>query len=286
MKTRKHTLLPLAALAGLAIATSSADAATTSYRNLILGDNPIVYYEFDETSGTTAENSGSLGAALNGTISGAITLNQTTFAQGGTAYNFGGGHVQALGALPNSLTEWTVEAWVNSDKNSASNIVSNDQGGWNDDVLIGLRPENGSALIPAGNFGVSQQGAPGATRDTPSAIIGPNMWHHVAVAGSTLAGTLTVYIDGTQVAQDSDLANGVTFNGADGLGTAHLAVGAAREGGALGRTFGGLLDEVAIYDSVLTPAQISAHANATIPEPGSALLLSLGGLVLLRRNRR
>ena len=283
----KKNRLPLAAsvAAGIVyLSINPASAATTAYRNLVLGDNPLVYYEFDETSGLTANNSGSLGAARDGAISGSVTLNQSSFAQGGTAYDFVGGHVQALAALPNSLTEWTVEAWVNYTKNSAANLVSNDLGGWNNDVLIGLRPEAGAAGIPAGNFGVSQQGNPGTTRDTPSAALAASEWHHVAVVGSTLAGNLTVYFDGVQVAQDASLANGVTFNGADGFGSAHLAVGAAREGGSLNRVFGGLIDEVAIYDSALTASDLLARTTV-VPEPGSALLLSLGGLVLMRRRR-
>ena len=172
---------------------------------------------------------------------------------------------------------------MNYNKSSAANLVSNDQGGWNDDVLVGLNPEAGAAGIPAGNFGVSQQGAPGTTRDAPSAPLAANEWHHVAVVGSTIAGTLTVYIDGVQVAQDATLANGVTFNGADGIGTAHLAVGTPRAGGTLSRNFGGLVDEVAIYDQALTASDFLART--TIPEPGSALLLSLGGLMLLRRRK-
>jgi hypothetical protein len=291
MKTRKHTLLPLASFAGLAIATGSASAATTAYRNLILGDNPIVYYEFDETGGTTAANSATTGATYTGTFNtagGAISVGQSSFAQGGTAYDFGGGFIGAASALTTSLPEWTVEAWVNYDsaKSSASNFLSNDQGGWNNDVLIGIGPEAGNE-VPGGSVGVVQQGSPGTTRDAAGAILGANTWHHVVLTGSTSAGEMAVYIDGVLAGSDTALVNGVTFNGADGIGTANLTIGAARPDSADPgyRPYDGLLDELAIYDSVLTPVQISAHANAAIPEPGSTLLLALGSLVLVRRRR-
>ena len=126
-------------------AASSASAGTTAYRAVILCDSPIVYYELDETSGTTAANSATTGGTYEGTfdtVGGPITVNQTSFPEGGTAYDFDGGFIGAASALTNSLDEWTVEAWVNYDpaKSSASNFLSNDQGGWNNDVLIGIGP--------------------------------------------------------------------------------------------------------------------------------------------------
>ena len=42
----------------------------------ILSDAPVIYYRLDETSGTTATNLGSGGAALNGSINGGVELNQ------------------------------------------------------------------------------------------------------------------------------------------------------------------------------------------------------------------
>ncbi len=276
------------------LSMNPASAATTAYRNLVLGDNPIVYYEFDETSGTTAANSATTGATYDGTFNtagGTVTVGQTSFVGGGTAYDFGGGFVGSASALTGSLTEWTVEAWVNYDsaKTSAANILSNDQGGWNNDVLFGIGAEAGTQGVPAGSVGLIHQGNPGSVRDAVGSALAANEWHHVVVTGSTTAGTLSLYIDGALADSNSSLTNGITFNGSGGFGAApNLTVGAARPNSSDAgyRPYDGLLDEVAIYDSVLTPTQISAHATSSIPEPGSALFLSLGGLVLLRRNRR
>jgi hypothetical protein len=250
-----------------------ASAATTAYRNLILGDSPIVYYELDETSGTTASNSATTGATYDGTFNtagGSVTVNQPSFAQGGTSYDFGGGFVGAASALTSSLDEWTVEAWVSYDaaKTSASNFLSNDQGGWNNDVLFGIGAENGSLGVPAGSVGLIQQGNPGATRDFAGSPLAADEWHHVVVTGSTIAGALTLYIDGVLAGSDTSLVNGVTFNGADGIGTANLTIGAARpiSGDAGYRPYDGLLDEVAVYDSVLDVGTIASHHAIGVSE--------------------
>ena len=285
--TRK--ILPLA-IASLAVAgTLPASAATTAYRNLILGDSPIVYYELDETSGTNASNSGSAGATLDMDEfkGGAISLGQTSAAAFlGTSYDFGGGYIEANTAIPNSLPEWTFEAWIKTSKTGSSTILSNDQGGWNDDVLIGVGAD-GSNGGTGGNFGISQQGNPGTTRDTPSAAISTTAWQHVAITGSEANAEILVYINGVQLGSDTSLVNGATFNGADGFGSvAFLTIGQFRDNNG-SQLYDGLLDEVALYGSVLTPTDLLARVNfVPVPEPSSTALLGLGGLALIFRRRK
>ena len=134
MHTRNRSKGVLTLAAVLCVA-SAAQAGTVGYRNTVLADNPLVYYEFDETNGAVSANSGSTGAANVGTINGAIELGHLSFLNGGTSYDFLGGHVWAS-PVPSSLTEWTLEAWVNWNpaKDIASNFFGNDQVGWNDDV--------------------------------------------------------------------------------------------------------------------------------------------------------
>ena len=261
--------LVLCLAAGLLVA-NAAQAGTISYRNTVLGDSPLVYYEFDEASGTTAANSGFTGGGNTGTISGTVAINQSSFPQGGSSYDFGGGHVGAA-AAPSSLTEWTLEAWINWDsaKTSQSHIFGNDQGGWNDDVLFGIGTETGGMGVPASNVGLIQQGSPGTTRDYVRDPLSHSVWHHVVATGSTTNGELKLYVDGVLEHADSSLVNGITLNGAGGIGTPFIAVGAARNVVDAGyRPFDGLIDEVALYGTVLDATAVEAHYDAGgMPEP-------------------
>ena len=288
MKMQKRSVM-LCVAAVLCVA-SAAQAGTVAYRNTVLGDSPLVYYEFDETSGTTSANSGSSGTGNTGTINSTVTLGNATFQNGGTSYDFGGGWVSAA-AIPSSLTEWTIEAWINWDsaKTTDTNFVGNDQGGWNDDVLFGIGAEGGTAGVPASSLGLIQQGNPGSTRDFVTDPLSHSVWHHVVATGSTTNGELKLYVDGILVDTDSSLTNGITFNGAGGFGTPTLAVGASRTTVDAGqRPYDGLLDEVAIYGTVLNAATVEAHYDVGIlvPEPGSIMLLALGCPMAMVRRRR
>ena len=115
MNQPKYVSFPIL-VATLAVVATDAAAAVITYSTAVLADNPLVYYQFDETSSTTAANSGSGGAAYNGTINtigGSVTLNQESFTQGGGGGDFLGS--APASALTSSLTEWSVEAWVNYD---------------------------------------------------------------------------------------------------------------------------------------------------------------------------
>ncbi|MDC0270086.1 LamG domain-containing protein [bacterium] len=283
MKPHHLTRTPLAlaaAMASLALTATSAQAATIAYRNLILSDSPVAYYQFDETSGTTALNSGSSGATQNGThAGGTLTVGQTSAHPFlGTAYDFDGGFVTAA-AIPTGLSEWTMEAWINTRAGSGT-VLSNDAGGWNDDAIIGMSPEGGISGVAAGEFGISQQSAPGGPRDGVGATVASDEWHHVAMTGSASDSTMSVYIDGVLIA--SDTSPNVNFN----FGTsAGLFIGSKRV--TADSLFDGLIDEVAVYDSVLSTSDLAARANFNpIPEPTSAILGGMGALILLRRRRR
>jgi hypothetical protein len=66
-------------------------------------------------------------------------------------------------------------------------------------------------------------------------------------------------------------------------GTPFLEIG-GRDVGGFTEMWNGKIDEVAVYDGVLTPQRIAAHYAAGVPEP-SAALLSMLGLIGVRGGR-
>ena len=79
--------LPILALLSL-LSTRALDAATNVYRNAVLADNPVAYWELDESSGTTAADSAP--PAQNGTFQSVTLAQPSAFPVLGTAAGFNG----------------------------------------------------------------------------------------------------------------------------------------------------------------------------------------------------
>ncbi len=126
----------------------------------------------------------------------------------------------------------------------------------------------------------SQQGISGAedVGDQWTHVVGTFDWDgNTPDVDGNITGTGTLYVNGQPV-KSGTLSYRPYDNGP-------LLIGAGWGSGSIRYYFDGKMDEVAVYNSALTDVQVLAHYNATIPEPGSLLLLGLGaiGLLLARR---
>lgn len=115
---------------------------------------------------------------------------------------------------------------------------------------------------------------------TGTTNVAANAWTHIAITYDRVNNVAITYVNGI-------LDNTIAIPGVgDGILDFSLAGMYGQLGGGIAThhdaTFLGMMDDVMIFDEVLTEAQIQA---LMIPEPATLVLLGLGGLIAIRRKR-
>jgi hypothetical protein len=218
--------------------------ALAAYQDEVLADNPVAYYRFEETSGTTAFDTAN---SNNGSYVNGVLLNQPGAPALGQAASFDG--IDDYVSTPRTVsTDFTLEAWVKTTAPSLTGSQSYEGNGllWSD--VGGAADDFAMAML---NNGLSFfTGNPDVTVTSTTAI-NDGVWHHL-VATRTQGGSVEIFIDG--VSQGTTTTNNNPLNG-----NPSIMIG----GNVLdGRYFAGLIDEVAYYPAVLSTARIRAHFRA------------------------
>ncbi|MCC6679663.1 MAG: LamG domain-containing protein [Phycisphaeraceae bacterium] len=255
----------------------------------------IAEWRFDAIAGgTTLEDQV-------GTIDGAVTANVDVVTSGAgvsgatgfdNAYDFLGnsnsvyvnmGTTATTGAISNFGTSaFTIAGWFDADeRNSAGNyryIFSNL--GTNGGFIIhlgtpGTASSRGKLLVQvgAGTGAVTVQSAGRLDLTSDS-----QQWHWFAATSD--GATLKVFVDGT-------LIGSAAYNGST------TATPDAGSTSLIGRAFDGRIDQISVWNQQLggaldggnnlTSGELYDLWRQSIPEPASVALLSLGGLLMLRR---
>lgn len=230
-----------------------------TYASTVSGDSPVAWWKLNDTSGTTAVDSGS-GTAADGTYTGGYTLSKAGIdgddAGGGTSVYFNGttGYI-TVGSLPSKLqfasgTAFSIEAWcyIPQGEIRGSQLVSEAfAGDGNVRYVLGFS-DDGSTLQPA--FGWYNGAWQRIQSSTP---ITTEEWHHIV---GTFDGTQQrLYVDGSLVAGPT------TPGGTQPTGTETLYIGRRWDTGGFSY-FHGYIDEVAMYSSELSSTQVSNHYGA------------------------
>ena len=217
------------------IAEGSA-CASDGYSATVLGTPGLVsYWRLGESSGTSAADTKGGNA---GTYSGSVTLGAAGAVAGNTAASFGGGGFVNLGNDASlQLGSGTIEAWIKTTGAGSSyrGIVVK-QFAWSmflyENVLVVY-----DWTVGQRNTGVN---------------LADGAWHHVATTFQNgVANGTKVYVDGVE-----RLTTTLTVLN-QGTG---LAIGSGSTYAV--QLFNGTIDEVAVYNTVLTPEQIRSHYDA------------------------
>ena len=211
----------------------------SAYSDKVIADGAVAYWRLGETSGSTAVD---IVGGNNGTISGGVTLNQPgATTDGNPAMRFDGVNGKIVTAATISIpVSCTWECWIKTTAaaNNAA-IVSNRF--TVQDGIVGLFFLGGNVFVDsyqAGNNAVSSTGT----------LVNDGKWHHIiwVTNGSTGA----IYLDGAQTVSQAQPHVTLTEKVQIGFDTFNAVY------------WNGLIDDVAIYPTALTPTQIAAHYAA------------------------
>lgn len=243
--------------------TFAANIAT--YADIVLADNPVLYYRFEETAGSTTRNFGSAGSAADGLWMNGAGPNQSVvlsalspgggprpleffgFATDNRAASFFGSlgldWIDARQPLLDNLSAFTIECWVMPANRASDPVVFQSRTGLvGQDGGIEFGFMDADSLVVWTGAGVSLR-APYLLPD--------DSWHHVAATGDGL--TLALYIDGQKVAQS------VQATATYGRATQGLHLGGGGIFDPIGNHFTGWIDELAIYPRALPSATLEVR---------------------------
>lgn len=202
--------------------------------------NPVVYYAFNETSGTTAADSSGNGknATLAAGAGWAAGRQGNALILNGSATSY----VSMPSGIVSSLNNFTISSWIKLSSLST----------WARLFDFGTGTETNMFLAPSAGGGVTRfaikYNNSAEQQVNASAGLSTGAWKHVAV---TLSGTTGIlYIDGVEVGRNTS----VTLKPSS-LGTTTLNyIGKSQYADPY---LSGLVDEFRIYNVALSPAQIS-----------------------------
>lgn len=214
-----------------------------AYQDLVIADGAAAYWRLNETSGTTAVDAI---AGNNGTISGGVTLNQSSATSAlGSSMAFNDGTLDKITTawsltLP---TAYSMEAWIKCPTSAQRPIVNNYSAG----------PGNTYFGVDAAGklFAYLGSATPPNVSSTP--VVADNKWHHVVLV--VTATQTFMYCDGV-LTDTFAQTKPAQVAGTVSIGFAIIT----------SEYWRGSLDEVAIYPTALTPQQILRHYVAAQPQ--------------------
>ena len=223
------------------------DAARTGgYAAAVTADSPVGYWRLDDSSGPTAVAT----VGSDGTYVGSISYGIAGAVAGDNAVHLaptvGYVSVPRLVSADFSLEFWFKDAAPVQDSQlqwyDGAALVDGDVSGVNNDFGVSI-DASGHVMAGVGN--------PDTTVHADGADYGDGGWHYVVFTRTQSSGAIALWVDGALQASNPGTGNTGLLNAASVLTLGDYSTGA---GGS-----GAVIDELAQYPTVLTPAQITAH---------------------------
>ena len=242
-----------------------AQDASPAFHNSVMADSPLLWYQFNESVGNTAFNHGSLGPGHDGTyFNGPLLAAPSLFGDPSACFQQSAmQYLRTASNAPASLLgnpSFSCEAVVY--------VFPGPSGGiWPPMLFWGLPGTGNSVYFSLSNSAKDRFYAGfynGGLRTT--ATFAPGQWYHVVMtrdsgggANNSLTG-ITLYVNGQAVATEPD--PGLCCNGH----TPSVDAGPfyVQNAGDSTRYFSGDIDEVALYDRVLTASEVKEHYDALV----------------------
>ncbi len=256
---------------GLTAQTTVTPTTSSGYSAVVLADKPSLYWRLNETSGTVAKDSS--GKNATGTYR-ATTLNKAGAIDKDVAIGEAGATGQGVSqtAAPVAPPKtFSVEAWFRTTSKTGGRLI-----GWSNAATgTSAHPDRTIYMNTQGQllYGTFQ-----TTTDKTQQCANGNVfyvagqcyvwsqqdfndggWHHVVVTQSSTAGA-NLYVDGQLVGSLPLATAPATYTGLWRVGTDPSAASFTQHGTTYG--WNGDVDEVAVYPTALTPAQVTAHYKA------------------------
>lgn len=248
---------------------------------LILADNPFLYYQLSEANGNTvALNQGTAGAVLDGVYQGGTLQNQDNlvFSDTSRAARFDG--VNDLITIPNNsqfnsgpaeYPERTVELFFNADNAEGGRQVLFESGGGTNGISIYI--DSGLLYVSArdnGDYGPFNINASIKSGET----------YHVSLTLDAPNGTFTGYLNGEVIGTDVVTKPLAVHGGASALGRNQGGASFHDGPGATGTAhFEGRISEFAVYNDVLTQEQLKARYDAALTQEVKAAEASVSEIL-------
>jgi hypothetical protein len=238
------------------------DAVGSNFSLLPQEEGLVGYWPLNEGQGTIAYDQSGYGN--NGSWSGAQAGTSGYYSAGKVgawagAFNLGNAYIAgpAVSGL-DGFSSFTLSAWINQSSSNESFFVSKKNNGYLAPYELFVNA-NGSIQLIANTLPNSNGHYAAATTNS-SGLITYGVWHHV-VATFNGSSNMNIYVDGTLASSTISLT-GSPFTSVFS-GTAPILIGAYSTYGLDGTTynFNGLIDDVRIYNRVLSATEIQQIYN-------------------------